>query len=82
MKKVYGSLKTGGYVLTLEFIPNEDRVSPAPMAEFCLIMLATTPGGDAYILSDYERMFSHAGFGDSIMQDIPASNERIIITKK
>lgn len=82
LKKVYSSLKPGGSVITLEFIPNEDRISPAPMAEFCLIMLATTPAGDAYVFSEYDRMFRHAGFGESIMQDIPASNERVIITKK
>ena len=82
LRKVYGSLKPGGSVITLEFIPNEDRISPAPMAEFCLIMLATTPAGDAYVFSEYDRMFRHAGFGESIMEDIPASNERVIITKK
>jgi ubiquinone/menaquinone biosynthesis C-methylase UbiE len=82
LKKVHGSLKPGGYVITVEFIPNEDRISPAPMAEFCLIMLATTPAGDAYVFSEYDRMFRQAGFGDSTMQDIPASNERVIITTK
>ena len=82
LRKVYSSLKPGGSVITLEFIPNEDRISPAPMAEFCLIMLATTPAGDAYVFSEYDRMFRHAGFGKSIMEDIPASNERVIITKK
>lgn len=82
LKKVHGSLKTGGHVITLEFIPDEDRISPAPIAEFCLIMLATTPGGDAYVFSEYDRMFRQAGFGESIMQDVPASNERVIITKK
>ena len=82
LKKVHGSLKAGGFVITVEFIPNEDRISPAPMAEFCLIMLATTPAGDAYVFSEYDRMFRHAGFGESRMQDIPASNERVIITKK
>ena len=82
LKKVHRSLKTGGYVITLEFIPNEDRISPAPMAEFCLIMLATTLAGDAYVFSEYDRMFRHAGFGKSHMHDVPASNERVIITKK
>ena len=82
LKKVHGSLNPGGSVITLEFIPNEDRISPAPMAEFCLIMLATTPAGDAYVFSEYDRMFRQAGFGESIMQDVPASNERVIITKK
>jgi ubiquinone/menaquinone biosynthesis C-methylase UbiE len=82
LKKVHGSLKAGGYVITLEFLPNEDRISPPPMAEFCLIMLATTPAGDAYVFSEYDRMFRQAGFGDSSMRDVPASNERVIITKK
>lgn len=82
LKKVYGSLKPGGYVITLEFVPDEDRISPAPMAEFCLIMLATTPAGDAYVFSEYDSMFRQAGFGESLMQDVPASNERVIITKK
>lgn len=82
LKKVYDALKPGGYVMTLEFIPNEDRISPAPMAEFCLIMLATTPAGDAYVLSEYDRMFRQAGFGDSLMEEVPASNERVIITQK
>lgn len=82
LKKVHGALKPGGYVITLEFIPNEDRISPPPMAEFCLIMLATTPAGDAYVFSEYDRMFRQSGFGGSIMQDVPASNERVIITKK
>jgi len=82
LKKVHDSLKTGGYVITLEFIPDEDRISPAPMAEFCLIMLATTPAGDAYVFSEYDRMFRHAGFGESIMHDVPSSNERVIVTKK
>lgn len=82
LKKIHRALKNGGVVITLEFIPNEDRISPAPMAEFCLIMLATTPAGDAYVFSEYDRMFRNAGFGETVMQDIPASNERLMITKK
>jgi hypothetical protein len=82
LKKVHAALKPGGLVMTLEFIPDEDRISPAPMAEFCLIMLATTPAGDAYVFSEYDRMFRNAGFGASLMQDVPSSNERVIITKK
>ena len=82
LRKVHGALKPGGYVMTLEFLPNEDRISPPPMAEFCLIMLATTPAGDAYVFSEYDHMFRQAGFGDSTMRDVPASNEGVIITKK
>jgi 16S rRNA G966 N2-methylase RsmD len=48
MSKMYASLNPGGRVVTLEFIPNPDRVTPGPTAEFGLTMLGTTGNGDAY----------------------------------
>ena len=82
LKKVHACLEKAGRVITLEFVPNEDRVSPPAMADFGLIMLATTPAGDAYTFSEYDRMFRHAGFTKSEMHDVPASNQRAIITQK
>ena len=82
LKKVHACLNTNGHVLTLEFVPNEDRVSPPAMADFGLIMLATTPAGDAYTFSEYDRMFRNTGFKKSEMHDVPASNQRAIITQK
>ena len=82
LKKIYASLSEGGKVITLEFIPNEDRISPPEMAEFGLIMLTTTPAGDAYTFSDYQQMFQNVGFGQSEMVDVPSSNQRVIITQK
>ena len=82
MKKIHTSLSNTGKVITLEYLPNEDRISPPDMAQFCLIMLTTTPAGDAYTFNEYERMFQHAGFSRSEMHDVPASNERVIITQK
>lgn len=38
MRKVHASLKPGGRAITLEFIPNDDRVSPPAPAGFALIM--------------------------------------------
>ena len=46
----------------IEFVPNEDRVSPPLQATFAFWMLASTPGGDAYTLSDLESMAFDAGF--------------------
>ncbi|UCE64170.1 MAG: class I SAM-dependent methyltransferase [Nitrospirota bacterium] len=82
LKKVHASLNKGGQVITLEFVPNEDRISPPAMADFGLIMLATTPSGDAYTFTEYDRMFRNAGFNNSEMHDVPASNQRAIITQK
>ncbi|MGO4885967.1 MAG: hypothetical protein ACLP59_34865 [Bryobacteraceae bacterium] len=52
LKKVHAALKPGGRAATLEFVPNEDRVSPPMAAAFSLSMLASTPAGDAYTLRD------------------------------
>src|SRR5207248_3593706 len=39
LKKVYAALKPGGRAVILEFVPNEDRVSPPESAGFALVML-------------------------------------------
>jgi ubiquinone/menaquinone biosynthesis C-methylase UbiE/predicted transcriptional regulator len=64
LKKVQASLKPGGQVVIVEFVPNEDRVSPAISAAFSLIMLAETPGGDAYTFSEFRQMLENSGFHD------------------
>ena len=45
----------------LEFVPNEDRVSPRMAAGFSLVMLATTSAGDAYTFRELEAMLHKAG---------------------
>ncbi len=41
------ALKPNGRIVTLEFVPNEDRTGPAVAAMFPLMMLATTPAVSA-----------------------------------
>jgi hypothetical protein len=50
MKKVRSALRPGGRAATLEFVPNEDRVSPPMPAAFSMTMLTSTAAGDAYTL--------------------------------
>ena len=80
--KVRAALKDGGRALTLEFVPEEDRVTPPVSAAFSLMMLAGTPGGDAYTFSELERMFSNAGFARSELRDLPASPEKLVVSHK
>lgn len=81
LKRIRGAMKAGGNVATVEFVPNEDRVSPAAAASFALMMLAGTPAGDAYTFAEYQKMFGEAGFGASAMQDLVPTPERLIVTK-
>jgi ubiquinone/menaquinone biosynthesis C-methylase UbiE len=62
LRKVKASLAPGGQALGVEFVPNEDRVSPPIPAMFALQMLATTPGGEAYTNSELDTMAKAAGF--------------------
>lgn len=82
LKKVYAALNEGGRAVTLEFIPNEDRVSPPGPAAFSLTMLASTPSGDAYTFPEFERMFSNAGFSRSEMHALPPTIEQVVISYK
>ncbi|MGH9902432.1 MAG: methyltransferase, partial [Pyrinomonadaceae bacterium] len=54
LKKVHAALADGGRAVTVEFVPDEGRVSPPGSAMFSLVMLASTPSGDAYTFSEYE----------------------------
>jgi SAM-dependent methyltransferase len=62
LKKVNAALKPGGRAVILEFVPNEDRVSPPVPARFSLTMLAGTPGGEAYTFADLQRMLQKSGY--------------------
>lgn len=82
LRKVRASLKDGGMALTLEFVPDEDRVTPPASAGFSLMMLASTPGGDAYTYAELERMSSNAGFARTELRDLPASPQKLVVSHK
>jgi 2-polyprenyl-3-methyl-5-hydroxy-6-metoxy-1,4-benzoquinol methylase len=80
LRKVRGVLKPGGRVVTLEIIPDENRTTPPEPATFSLVMLVTTPAGDAHTFAEYERMFANAGFERSELHQIPPSFQRVVIS--
>jgi ubiquinone/menaquinone biosynthesis C-methylase UbiE len=82
LRKIHASLKPGGLVATLEFIPNDDRVSPPMPAMFSMMMLATTPHGDAYTFSELSTMFSNAGFSNSELRDLDPLPQRVVLSRK
>ena len=80
LRKIRASLAPGGRVFTLEFVPNEDRVSPPAAATFAMIMLCTTPSGDAYTFDELSAMFAAAGFSKSERLDVPRSPETLVVS--
>jgi SAM-dependent methyltransferase len=82
LAKVHRALKPGGRALTLEFVPNPDRVSPPIPAGFSLIMLANTGAGDAYTFAELDGMLRNAGFERNELHAVPPSPESVVISHK
>jgi SAM-dependent methyltransferase len=79
LKKVRAALKPGGRAATLEFVPDEDRVSPPMPAAFSMTMLTTTAEGDAYTFSELKGMYQGAGFSNIEAHPIPMSPHTIVM---
>lgn len=82
LHKVHAALNDGGRAVTVEFVPNEDRVSPSEPAAFSLTMLANTPSGDAYTFSQFDQMFRNAGFRSTEQHAIPPAFFTVLISRK
>ena len=82
MRRVYAALKPGGKAVTLEFVPNEDRVTPPAAAAFSLNMLVGTDAGDAYTFSEYEQMFAKAGFAKTALHPVTGMPQQVLISRK
>src|SRR5439155_18843670 len=80
--KAYTALAPGGRALTLDFIPEPDRVTPPSAATFALTMLATTARGDAYTFAEYRQMFAKAGFLRSEFHPLPPTMQQAVVSYK
>ncbi len=82
LRKAHAALVPGGRAVTLEFVPNEDRVSPPFPAAFSLIMLAATPAGDAYTFNELDIVIRRAGFERTELHALPPSPQSVVIAHK
>ncbi|MDB6004296.1 MAG: Methyltransferase type 12, partial [Prosthecobacter sp.] len=79
LRRVHSALRPGGKVVIIEFVPNEDRVTPPAAASFSFVMLGTTPEGDAYTFEQYRQMLTDAGFSDATHHPLPPTAESAVI---
>jgi hypothetical protein len=82
IRKLHSSLSDDGIVITVEFVPNDDRVSPPPAAMFAVVMLAATPAGDAYTFSELKQMFENAGFTKNESIPLEPMPQHLVISMK
>jgi len=76
------ALAPGGRVVTVEFVPDESRVTPPHAAMFSLVMLCTTPAGDAYTFGELEAMFRRAGFPRNELRVPGPAGPQVIISQR
>lgn len=81
LKKVHAALKPGGKAVTLEFCPNDDRISPLTPARFAITMLQNTVHGDAYTFGELDAMFRNAGFSQSTQHMLPSEQSVVVSVK-
>jgi hypothetical protein len=79
LRKVRASLAVGGQAWGIDLVPNEDRVSPPIPAMFAFWMLATTPGGDAYTIREFDEMARNAGFRGATTRALAPTPESLIV---
>jgi SAM-dependent methyltransferase len=79
MRKVNAALAPGGRAAIVEFVPNPDRVTPPGAAAFSMMMLATTPTGDAYTFAELESISKGAGFDRVELVPEPVGISNLVI---
>ena len=82
LRKVHAAIGAVGRAVTLEFVPNDDRITPPEAASFSMMMLGSTPAGDAYTFAELEKMMTAAGFGKSELHSLEPSIEQVVIAYK
>jgi 2-polyprenyl-3-methyl-5-hydroxy-6-metoxy-1,4-benzoquinol methylase len=79
MRKVHAALEPGGRAAIAELVPNPDRVTPPAAAAFSMMMLATTPSGDAYTFAELEKVSKDAGFARVELAPQEIGLDRLVI---
>jgi O-methyltransferase domain len=82
MRKVHDALVPGGRAAIVEMVPNADRITPPGPAAFSMIMLATTPSGDAYTFAELEEVSKGAGFARAELAPLEMGLDRLVIAYK
>jgi hypothetical protein len=79
--KIRRAMIPGGTISIVEFVPNEDRVSPPIPAAFSLQMLGGTDSGEAFTFRDLDAMLAAAGFSDRRAQLLEPTPQTLILAR-
>jgi hypothetical protein len=75
-------LRPGGQIVILEFVPNDDRVSPPIPALYSVTMLSDTPAGDAYTFTELSEMCKNAGFEGARLIPLSPLPQSLVVAQR
>jgi hypothetical protein len=78
LRRVRASLAPGGRTLTVEFVPNDDRISPPMPGIFSFMMLASTPSGEAYTHGELEAIGRDAGYSSVTVTPLEPTPQTLV----
>ncbi len=78
LSKLRRAMVPGGTIAVVEFVPNEDRVSPPIPAVFSMQMLGATESGEAYTFNDLDAMLADAGFSNRRRQPLVPTPQTLV----
>lgn len=78
LSKLRRAMKPGGTLAIVEFVPNEDRVSPPIAAAFSMQMLGATESGEAFTFNDLDVMLADAGFSNRRAQPLHPTPQTLV----
>jgi hypothetical protein len=82
VSKCAANLREGGQLAIVEFVPNEDRVSPPMAAAFALTMLGNTRSGDAYTESQLRSMLKKSGLNEASLYPLTPMPQTLVVATK
>jgi predicted O-methyltransferase YrrM len=82
LARVREALAPGGLAVTVDFVPDEGRVTPPHAAMFSLVMLCSTPAGDAYTFAELDGMLCRAGLTGSDLRVPGPGGPQVIISQR
>jgi ubiquinone/menaquinone biosynthesis C-methylase UbiE len=82
LEKLHQSMAEEGRLIILEFVPDEDRVTPPIPASFALMLLGVTPAGDVYSARQLHEFLSAAQFNKPVVVPVPQSPQCLVISEK
>lgn len=72
------ALKPQGYIVVIDFVPDDERAKPGWPLLFGVNMLICTPDGNVFTHSEYRQWLQHAGFHPSSV--MPLESDVTVIT--